>query len=108
MIANDCRDKGGLVGTFSVADLRGMTKGDMPNPDFSVQEFLHHKGTPLPEQAVCKASTSAYDVVASMLGEHIRRVWVVDDAGKPVDAVSTTDIMAKLAPNDLHDAERYA
>ena len=43
-----------------------------------------------------------------MLEAHIHRVIVTDDAGRPVGVVSTTDILAAVAGEDLREAEQRA
>ena len=65
------------------------------------------QGSPLPKQAVCTEDSSCHDVVAAMLSEHIKRVWVVDGEGRPIDTVSTTDVMSKIAPRDMRNGSVY-
>lgn len=49
------------------------------------------------DPVTAKASTSIVELARMMINVHIHRVVVVDDSGRPVGVVSSTDVLAAVA-----------
>lgn len=94
--ASDIRVRSFLISTLTGKGIGG------PSRRFSalllpVGEFSQLDGPEFSKAAVRCKPTSTFDEVITLLSEKkIHRVWVVDEAEKPVGLVSTTDIMKAL------------
>jgi CBS domain-containing protein len=55
-------------------------------------QTVHHGEGPI----VCKADTELQEAVGTMLAHNIHRLFVVDDARKPISVLTYGDIIASL------------
>jgi CBS-domain-containing membrane protein len=86
--------QGVLAGTLSVSDLR-LLQDDLTPLQLSALQYKSIK-EPLPH-IVCTPSTTLGEVVATLSNSNVHRVWVVDDANKPVSVISITNICELLS-----------
>lgn len=98
-------DEGKLVANVSLSDLRGLTKESFAALYAPVLEFLaaRQPDGALPELVALRAGEPGTTIGACaelMVSKHIHRVWLIDEAGRAVGHVSTTDVLAALALDD--------
>lgn len=53
----------------------------------------------------CYAESPLHEVVEKAVTKHVRRVWVVDDAGLLVGLVSLTDIIRVIRASFVSESE---
>lgn len=86
-------ENGRLVGNVSASDIRGLGSEEKPFSSL-VQAISTFSPSPLP--ITCTLSSTLYSVISLLADHRIHRVWVVDDAGKPIGVVSLTDVLKVL------------
>jgi len=85
-------NNGDLVGCFSASDLRLFPLREWTHLFLGVENFLRVRH-PASLRPVIVGETSTFsEVLELMVKNKVHRVFVVDDAKKPVGVVSTTDV----------------
>jgi len=94
-------DAGVLVGNLSLSDLRGINKSNFASLADPVLDFLASRAEAHTPRPLIKAApeTSLGDVIDLLVAEKVHRVWLVDEAGKPLGQLSMSDVL--LAFTDL-------
>jgi len=87
-------EAGKLVANLSASDLRGVTADSLAAVILQPAiDFVRSPGRPV---IVAQKSSRFGEVLQLLNNNHIHRVWIVDEQGKPVGVVSLSDILSKL------------
>jgi CBS-domain-containing membrane protein len=90
-------DDGAVVATLSGADLRGLTSNLIQRVTLPVLEFLKETSRGIVRYPITvQKSVTVSDAAMKMMLARVHRVWVVDEAKKPVGVVSTSDVIKHL------------
>jgi len=101
-------ETGKVVANLSASDVRGLDLQKFSALLYPVTEFIATQERLYREPIVCKLSTPIETIVHLVSSLHIHRVWVVDDAEKPIGVVSLTDIIKYLSSNSVEFERRLA
>lgn len=88
-----------LVDTISASDIRKVRGDHVPDLLLPVGEFMEKAKTRSPGssyQIKCSASTTVGQALTMLLASKVHRAWVCDEEGKPVGAISFTDILKAI------------
>lgn len=93
-------DDGKLVGSISASDLKGSTGKDLfSNLKLSVRDYLKKAAAFFGREGVPVAVSSEAtltEIMDLLIKNHLHRLFVVDEAGKPIQVLSLTDIITFL------------
>lgn len=94
-------EQGAIVTTISASDLRGLRSHQLSSILLPVIDFLKkQRGGVLQVPITSTVSASLYDVSTLMVIHRIHRVWITDEAKKPIGVVSMSDVICKFSPYD--------
>lgn len=94
-------EDGSIITSISASDLRGLRSHQLSSVLLPVLEFLKsQRAGALSVPITATLSSSLYDVSMLMILHRIHRVWIVDDAQKPIGVVSMSDVICKFSPFD--------
>eukprot|EP01094_Clydonella_sp_ATCC50884_P024581 TRINITY_DN61_c0_g1_i1.p1 TRINITY_DN61_c0_g1~~TRINITY_DN61_c0_g1_i1.p1 ORF type:complete len:318 (-),score=142.16 TRINITY_DN61_c0_g1_i1:108-1025(-) len=90
-------ENGKLTATLSGADLRGLTSNLIQRVLLPVLEFLKETSRGIVRIPVTVSKdTTVQQAATKLMLARVHRLWVVDDDGKPIGVVSTTDVIKHL------------
>jgi len=85
-------ESGEIAGCFSASDFRSFPLSAWGNLYARVDRFLQARHAASLQPVYVAPASTLLDVVELMTKNKVHRVYVVDDAKKPVGVVSTTDV----------------
>lgn len=93
-------ENGVLVGSFSASDIKSCLQNDLLPALWNPLENLMkaskdywNRGDSL---FVCKNGDSLESIIDTVITNHIHRVFMVDEAGKPTNVLSLSDIIREI------------
>jgi len=92
--------EGVYITAISGSDLRGFTHEKLSTLFLPVLDFLKLQGSKR-HAGTCKSSNTIREVIALMLQDHVRYIWVVDDLEKPKGVITMADIASYFYANTL-------
>jgi len=83
-----------VLDTISVADVRGLNPDNLSEVLQEVPKFLEIvRGKKEEIKMVCSLDTTLSSVMKTLVDYHHKHMWVVDNSGRLIDAVSFSDII---------------
>ena len=93
-------DNGVLKANISVSSLKGISPQDFKKTmQLPVKDFLEMGQNLVKSPVVCQYGEVLSSVIKKIGSNHVHRIYVVDNEGKPIGVISTTDIMKIIANN---------
>jgi len=84
-------ESGSIVGNLSASDVRGLNTKEISKVLLPVNEFLAVMN--ITQQPVtCTAATSLGQVLETLIGKHIHRIWVVEGS-QPINVITLSSIL---------------
>jgi len=89
---------GKIVGNFSVSDIKYMVSSDVGSEEnitlkMSIKDFIEKNKDKRPPLLTCSPSTKLLEVISLFSDNKVHRIHVVDKDKKPVDIVSTSNVL---------------
>jgi len=89
---------GRIVGNFSVSDIKYMVSSDVGSEEnitlkMSLKDFLEKNKDKRPPLLTCSPTTKLLEVISLLSDNKVHRIHVVDKDKKPVDIVSTSNVL---------------
>jgi len=85
-------EKGILIATITVTDLKGISNENIGNINLPVLEFLQKtNGAKAAVPITCRWTDNLEDILPKMTLAKIHRVWITNAAQQPIGVVSLTD-----------------
>ena len=91
-------ENGKLLATLSNSHLRGLTPDNIENLKLPVLEFLSKisNGKSNGHPVVATTNTTFEQVLDKIVSHHLHRIWLVDQADKPIGVITLSDLLSMV------------
>eukprot|EP01087_Luapelamoeba_hula_P019179 TRINITY_DN6324_c0_g1_i1.p1 TRINITY_DN6324_c0_g1~~TRINITY_DN6324_c0_g1_i1.p1 ORF type:complete len:257 (-),score=32.51 TRINITY_DN6324_c0_g1_i1:65-835(-) len=100
------QDDSTLAGNISCADLRGLTLEHFARLQSSVLDFVKEQSHQK-QLYTCAKNNTLWEAITELAVSHVHRLWIVDEANKPIGLVSLTDIMKAILRSLSHRHQHH-